>query len=287
MKIIEGLDHGSPQWLAWRQQGIGSSDIPAICSVCPYKSPLDIYNDKKGLSKNRRNSAMQRGIDYEDEARNVFVRSRVSQRSSWDPVNVEHEETVFKASLDGYDPYTNCILEIKIPNRKVLDMARYGQVPIHYLYQIQWQLYVTGCPKCFYFCYNPDTLESYCVEVYPDQAIRDLIYAKAVQFWHDVINGLPPPAKKPKKSANDHAAAILGRMLECKESEKIFTDIYKKLLAELIEMDGIEDGIESDSATLSVSERSSYDYKKAAEDAGVNLENYKKASTKIWVVKAK
>jgi len=47
MKIVEGLKHGSPEWLSWRQQGIGSSDIAGICSVCPYKSPIDVLMTKK------------------------------------------------------------------------------------------------------------------------------------------------------------------------------------------------------------------------------------------------
>jgi len=228
---------------------------------------------------------MARGLHFEDEARNVFA---INRAGNWNPLNIEQwEGSIFRASLDGYNSYTNCILEIKIPNRKVLDMARFGQLPINYLYQVQWQLFASGCPKAFYFCYNPDTLESYTVEVYPDEAIWDVMIPKAVDFWQNVQNSLPPPAKRSLKQAPANAAAVLKEMLECKEKEKEASERYKSLLAELMEIEGVEDGLESDNATLSVSERSSYDYKKAAEDAGVNLEAYKKPITKVWVVRAK
>jgi putative phage-type endonuclease len=286
MRIRNDIKSGTAEWLEWRKSGIGASDIAAICGVCPYKTALDIYNDKKGLSKDRRNSAMQRGIDFEDEARKIFIRDR--ENKDWFPLNVERPGTPeFKASLDGYNPFTNCILEIKVPNRKVLDMARYGQLPIHYLYQVQWQLFVTGCPKAYYFCYNPDTFESYTVEVYPDQEIIDVIYIKAVNFWFNTTLDVPPEPKPSKKVACGKATMLLQQMLDCKEKEKEATERYKSLLAELMAIEGVEDGIESDSATLSVSERSSYDYKKAAEDAGVDLEQYKKPTTKVWVIRAK
>jgi putative phage-type endonuclease len=286
MKVRNDIKGGTPEWLEWRKSGIGASDIAAICGVCPYKSALDIYNDKKGLSKDRRNSAMQRGIDYEDEARKVFSHDRENQ--FWHPFNVERtgmEE--FKASLDGYNLFTNTILEIKVPNRKVLDMARYGQLPIHYLYQVQWQLFVTGCLKAYYFCYNPDTLESYTVEVYPDEALIDLILSHVAVFRLALNNGIPPEAKPSKKVACNVAAALLKEMLVCKEQEKVATERYKSLLAELMQLEGVEDGIESDSATLTVSERSSVDYKKAAEDSGIDLTGYKKPNSKVWVIRAK
>lgn len=286
MKIRTDIKGGTPEWLEWRRSGIGASDIAAICGVCPYKTALDIYNDKKGLSKDRRNSSMQRGIDFEDEARKVF--ERMHPNHCWTPMNVEHGDVLaYKASLDGYNIYSQTILEIKIPNRKVLDMARFGQLPIHYLYQVQWQLYVTGCPKCFYFCYNPDTLESYTVEVFPDDSIIDILIEKADKFLANLASNTPPAEKPSKKKACDNAASLLKEMLKCKEEEKTATERYKSLLAELMELEGIEDGLESDSATLSVSERSTIDYKKAAEDAGVNLEAYRKPTTKIWVVRAK
>jgi putative phage-type endonuclease len=285
MKIILDLEHGSPEWLKWRRGGLGSSDIAAICGVCPYKTAFDIYNDKLGMSVNRRNGAMQRGIDFEDEARNVFA---INKSGLWKPINIEKDgEPVFKASLDGYSPYSNCILEIKVPSRKVMDMARYGQIPAHYLYQIQWQLFVSDCPKAYYFTYSPDSLESHTVEVYPDADLIEKILVKVTEFWQNLQNGIPPSPPRSKKEACAETSAILKQMLECKEAEKEATERYKMLLADLMQIEGVEDGLESDSATLSISERSSVDYKKACEDAGINLDAYKKPLTKVWVIRAK
>ena len=143
--------------------------------VSPYKTPLDVYNEKTSDCAQPITSAMQRGIDYEAEALEVFQRER-KMFSSWlyTPILCEHDETpLCKASLDGYCKENKSLVEIKVPGLKVLEMARYKQIPIHYEYQIQWQLYVSGCNVGYYFVYHPESLTSYTIPVYPNDDLID------------------------------------------------------------------------------------------------------------------
>lgn len=288
MKIIN-LEQRSPEWLAWRRNGIGSSDIAAICGVCPKKSAVDVYNEKKGLTTTKMNPAMQRGIDYEDEARNVFCKSSSSiSQSNYLSITIEHDdEPFFIASLDGYNNFTRCVLEIKIPARKVLNMAALEQIPLHYLYQIQWQLYVAGSPKGYYFCYNPDTLESYTIDVYPNESIREKMVKAALEFKLNLEMNIPPEPKRKGKLCSDDAAVYLKLMIEAKAQEKGSAERYKMLLDDLLILEGMDDSLEYEDVILARSERSNIDYKKAAEDAGVDLENYKKPTTVSWTIRRK
>ncbi len=285
MKIIEGLKHGSAEWLAWRQGGIGSSDVAAIMGICPYRTAADVYLDKIGQGKNEKNAWMQRGIHYEDEARQVFTRSHPCD--NWGPLNIEHADNpLFKASLDGYSTLSQSILEIKVPGRKTLDMARYGQIPMHYLIQMQWQMYVADKWKAYYFCYCPDTLESYTVEVFPDAELREKMLMKVNQFIEDWKSGTVP-LKKTTTVQDDATQKILKELLLLKDQEKKIKAEYQELLEQLLTELGTESSYETENVCLCRSERQNIDYRAAAIDAKVDLEKYKKAVTVSWTIRDK
>lgn len=287
MKIInirQGND--SLEWIEWRRGGIGASDIAALMGVCPYKSALDIYNDKKGLSQRKTNSSMQRGIQYEAEARRVFNRGF---EHPFEPILCEDEEfPIFRASLDGYCTFTRQLVEIKIPKREVLDMARYGQVPIHYLYQMQWQLMITGACKGYFFCYNPESLESYIVDVYPDDNLIVNLIRKASSFWREhILTNIPPKDKSDCKAVSDPSRDDMTDMDIIKQKMKDLEFEFDKLKKRVLEREGIDISLECDRYILQRAERETVDYKQAAVDAGVDLSKYKKPTTVYWTFKAK
>ena len=40
-------------WLEGRRTGIGGSDVAAVLGLNPWKTPLDVWNDKLGLSEDK------------------------------------------------------------------------------------------------------------------------------------------------------------------------------------------------------------------------------------------
>ncbi len=44
MKIID-LEQGTPEWLEWRKNGIGSSDIATIMGANPYQTPYQLWEE--------------------------------------------------------------------------------------------------------------------------------------------------------------------------------------------------------------------------------------------------
>ena len=44
------LEHNSPEWYAFRRTGIGASDAAAICGFSHFKSNMDVWEEKVGIT---------------------------------------------------------------------------------------------------------------------------------------------------------------------------------------------------------------------------------------------
>lgn len=43
------LEHNSPEWLAFRKSGIGGSDAAAILGISPFRTNVEVWEEKVGL----------------------------------------------------------------------------------------------------------------------------------------------------------------------------------------------------------------------------------------------
>lgn len=283
MKIIEFEDE--KQWLEYRRLGIGASDIPAICGVCPYRTSLQTYISKVFGEEQEDNFWMARGRANEGEARLMFELTRGGE---YPPTFCVHEHVpYFFASLDGYNKKDNTILEIKNPGSKVLAMAARGDVPINYMYQIQWQLMISNANRAYYFVYNAETMEQHIIEVYPDLELQKKITKAAHDFWEMVQNQTPPKDKRDTRLVDDETSAIMSRMYDLKQEIKNLSCQYESLKSQLIDMEGEGMSLESERFLFYKSERASIDYKRAAEDFKADLTKYTKPVSITWTIKEK
>jgi putative phage-type endonuclease len=283
MKIIN-INHGSPEWLEWRRSGVGASDIAAIMGRCPFRSRTDVMRDKCGLWQQERNIAMEKGLFYEDEARSAF--EELHRGMQYPPLMIEHDSVPYHiASLDGYCSFTRDILEIKVPGIKTLSLAKNGIVPEHYIYQIQWQLYVSGSLRCYYWAYDRITKEGHKVLIYRDEEIIDKLKASAEDFWSDFLDGNVLEQNPMKQIDDDYLFTNMAlHKLRIKKAEKE----YKRLMDLFEEKYPNETcSLENSKYIMQRSERSNIDYKQAAMDHCANLEKYRKPKTVTWTLKVK
>ena len=274
------LNQNTPEWLSWRQKGIGSSDIAAIMGVCPFKSALDVYKEKLGGEGQVVNRWMQRGKDNE-----VYARIRFCEDTgkTFEPLTICHEDNErFIASLDGYCLSTKEVLEIKTPGRKTVDMAAKGEIPAHYLMQIQWQLFVSGSELAYYFCDSPDTFEEYTIEVTPNYQLQGRLKEEAEKFLDQLDSGVLPDDGEDFLE-DEVKRAKLDKMGDLKKEIKNLNDQYEDIKKSLA-YEGIRN-IKSDRYRFVRSVRSSVDYKKAALDSGLDLTTYEKPVTISWTIK--
>lgn len=189
VKIIT-LDQRSPEWLAWRKTGIGASDAAAILGKSLWSTPQELWEQKRGLREPQpMNIYMQRGVDFEDEAREFF---EDKLGTLFAPICAEHDEASFiKVSYDGVDMSYSVGLEIKVPGAKAHQMAREGYVPPYYMPQVQHQIMIGDFKEMFYGSYLPETKEGILIPVPRDNAMIDELWDAEHDFWRHVEEGRP------------------------------------------------------------------------------------------------
>lgn len=182
-KIVKLKQFGD-EWLKWRHQGLGSSDASAIQGISPWKSPLQLLEEKArdqhyvGIQTH----AMRRGSELEPIARNLYTRKTYLTMV---PVTMESESIPFmKASLDGWNPHQKIALEIKCPSKLDHDKALAGEVPEKYAPQLQHILAVSGAELLHYVSY--DGRQIALVEVKVQKEYQDRLVSQETEFWAKV-----------------------------------------------------------------------------------------------------
>lgn len=127
------------------------------------------------------NSAMQHGIDTEEEARNqyAFISGNEVELCSLCVTDI------CGASPDGLIGEDG-ILEIKCP--QIPTQVEYlinGTLPSTYFQQVQGQLYVTGRKWCDFFAYYPD-LKPLLVRVCRDEGFIKALETELIRFNKDL-----------------------------------------------------------------------------------------------------
>lgn len=186
---IEKLKQGTATWLAWRRNGIGASDAPAIMGENPWKTPDEILADKMGLSEPYSNAVMERGSALEPEARRQYERTFGVRVKPACLKSVAHEWML--ASVDGMAHESYLVVEIKCGESVYRHTASRQTPPTYYYGQLQHILAVTGYASIDFWCYLP-TRPSVHVRVPRNQEyIRRLIETERA-FWKRVISKRGP-----------------------------------------------------------------------------------------------
>lgn len=147
------LVQGSEQWHAFRKGKIGASDAPIIMSVSPFRTRLELWEEKVAIREPQPiNSSMRRGMMLEAPARRCY--EKMTGIDVVDAIKVSEEYPFIFASLDGISLDQKTIVEIKCTSKKNHELAKNGQIPTYYMPQVQHQIYVCGVDNCHYFSYD-------------------------------------------------------------------------------------------------------------------------------------
>lgn len=184
MKIFN-LSQDSPEWLEWRNTGIGASESGAILGLDPWKSREQLMRCKLGLEAGPYfNAHMRRGKLLEPE-----IRARYEGLFGYqmDPLCVAHDELPWlKCSLDGIRRDHKVILEIKAPGEKGQLKVWESGIPDHYYCQVQHQLLITKAKLCHFVSYNVevDISHRFFVQpVRPDREFQIHLLEELQSFW--------------------------------------------------------------------------------------------------------
>lgn len=232
-KSLSSLTQGTTEWLDWRKQGIGASEMAAIIGVCPYSTPYKVWLEKTGRAQGFvGNFATQRGTELESKAR---ARYELLSMEDMPPALAVHPKyEIVRVSLDGFRADGKKILEIKCLGKDSHALVVSGVVPTHYIPQVQYQLLATGADSCDFFSFGADESHGL-IEVLPDLEYQAMLIASATAFWESHIKkDVAPPltADDVKIVTDGEVAEICNRLATEKDKlhEKLINQLKEKII---------------------------------------------------------
>lgn len=232
-KLINTKNISHDEWLTLRKKSIGGSDAGAIVGMNQWSSPVTVYLDKLGMSKDRETSeAMRLGTDLES-----YVALRFSEETGKkvrnDNYMYAHDDYDFiTANIDRTVVGENAGLECKTMNAWADYDLEGGEVPGNYFCQCQHYMAVMGYDK-MYLCVLIFQRGVFVVEIERDQPFIDQLIAEEVRFWKEHVEAriMPPPDESDatKDALNElWPTQNVGEQIEMPELE-ILAREYKEI----------------------------------------------------------
>lgn len=182
--------------LARRHKYLGASDVPAVIGVSPWQSASDVYYKKVAEfeKEEKMTKAMEAGIRCEpvllDFAEERLGKIRRNQ------FRVHPDVPWASATLDAIciDKANEGVEAKTARNPQHWGEEGTDQIPIYYLAQVQWQMYITGFSVIhvplmtfdFGFEFRMYTVER-------DEAVIESIVASCTAFWEENVLKKNPP----------------------------------------------------------------------------------------------
>lgn len=289
MKTIN-LEQGSQAWLDFRQNGIGASEIASIAEIKgAFSKRINTLTEK--LGQKRMLSAFEQNIFAQGHAWEIAVRDAINAEGfNFAPaVVVSTENDRFFASLDGLDASKEIILEVKsVVNAPKFEQYK-NEVPAHYMSQVQWQLMVTKYATAILaFVHDGEVVRH---EIKPDPIYQDILAQAGIKFLAELdaikAGTMPSPIQTIRSPEIARLEKLKRMEMDMKIQMAMITEEIKGLAERLLD-EHKASKIEGDSITVTWQEREgATDYKKACEDAGVDVTGYKKKGSRFVVVKTK
>lgn len=231
------IPQGTEAWHQFRRGKISASKVPIILGISPYQTPLQLYEEEMGLREPQAQQAhMTRGLEVEDEVRDWFY---FHSKIEVFPCVIQHADTpMFIASLDGMSADGKTIIEIKNNNKEYHEMAKEDKIPVNYMAQMQFQMYVCGLDKCHYISHRQGEFVE--VMVYKsDVLLHDMIH-KLHDFKRRLNDFDPPPLSDKDYEDMSHDSEINSMMAHYHNAQEkakeweVRADVCKKQILEKI-----------------------------------------------------
>lgn len=275
---LSDIQQGTEEWLNLRKTKITATDASIIMGASHWKTKVQLYHEKMSdVNLSFKNERMQRGIDLEPVARDLFI----LQTGIFVEPKVIIKDWAM-ASLDGIDDTGQHLLEIKCPGEKDHSFAVNGKIPDHYYPQLQHQMYVCDIQKMYYFSF--DGVDGVTIIVERDDEYISKMIKEELEFYQCMIEKTPPhPSEKDYVERNDitwEQCALRWKSVtnSIKELEQEEEDLRKQIIFLSGESNSKGAGI----SLCQYERKGNVDYTKIPELKGVNLDIFRKASTNNW-----
>lgn len=190
-------------WLAVRSKGIGGSDIGPICGVSNFSTARSIYLKKTGQYE----EVIEEGSAAAERMRfghllEPIVASEFEVRTGLRVVDlgatVQHKDfpwalaNIDRLVLDD-DGKPVAVLECKTTSSSNFSDWDEGDIPVTYIYQLQWYLWVLDLPIGHFACLIGGNRFVHIEVPRNDELLKDVIIPAADRFWNYNVKNLIEP----------------------------------------------------------------------------------------------
>jgi putative phage-type endonuclease len=233
-------------WVAARTRGIGGSDVGAICGVSEYSTARTIYFKKTGQFQEPEGGEfsadslerMHFGHMLEPIVANEYAR-RTGKKIVCSPATLTNKDFPWAiANVDRFivdddgKPYG--VLECKTAGEFMKGDWEEGELPMSYIYQLQWYLWVTGLKYGAFACLVGGNKFFHYEVIRNDELLENHIIPAVIAFWTNNVANLIEPALD-GTLASTELVNELGK--ECRKNSEIVIEEqeYNELVETFVE----------------------------------------------------
>lgn len=179
-------------WLAWRNAGLGGTDVAAIVGLSPWRTPLDVWREKVGLSmpEHKETPAMRAGKTLEPLIIDLWA-ERSGGEITHRQVTLELAEwPIARGTIDAIARAgdTDLVVEAKLSRSS----AWADGVPAHYAAQVHWYLMLTRLERAD-VAVMLDGMDLSVFTIWADRDLHRDLLARAQEWWARHVEGRTPP----------------------------------------------------------------------------------------------
>ena len=233
--IINTKNLTKEEWLKYRTQGIGGSDVSVIAGINPFKSAYTLWLEKTGQIEleETENNYTHFGTLLEPIIRKEFT-MRTGLKVRQKHMLLQNEEYPFMyANLDGVinEDGEMAIFEAKTASEYKHEVWE-NEVPAPYILQIQHYMAVTGAKKT-YIAALVGGNKFYWHEIKRDDEMIEKIIAMEKCFWEVYVLGgmepVPDGSESTTKYFNEKFKNSNGETIELPEEVISVCDEYERI----------------------------------------------------------
>lgn len=199
--MTDTLDNVRPEWLDWRRGGIGGSDIPAICGLSNFGSPVSVWADKTGRTEPTETTDRQRIGQVLEGALAQLFHERTGLHVLGEQTWCTHRAVShFRCTVDGFVAESaESSIDDVLGTVQFKTDGRFGWpdgIPPSIRAQCVWEMGVTGLEHCWLaVLFAGFRFEVFELSMADCEADLDWLQGRAAAFWTDhVLADVAPPA---------------------------------------------------------------------------------------------
>lgn len=266
-KLVSTLNLDKREWLKYRKSGIGGSDAGAVCGLNPYRTAMQVYQDKISEEiEEVDNEAMRQGREFEDYVAKRFMEATGKKVRRANAMFYNEEYSFMLADVDRMVVGENAGLECKTASPYMADKWKDGNIPLSYQIQCYHYMAVSNA-DAWYLAVVIYGREFKYYKIERDEAvIADLIQIEKA-FWenHVMKQQIPDPDGS-------------------KLADSVIAEYYKNSIADTIPLTGFNEKLERRQELSELIGRMDMEKKKIEQELKLYLGENERAENEQFMV---